>query len=266
MVSMAEQDTSDVPSTCRVAIVVPTYNEADNLPELSRRLFALGIGDLCLYVVDDGSPDGTAEVARALSECYDGRVEIISRPGKQGLGTAYIAGFGRALDDGSDFVVQMDADLSHPPEQVPAMLERSDQADVVVGSRYTDCGRVDPSWSMKRRLLSAFGNHTIRIVTGLSVRDVTSGFKLFKADVLRSLDASALRCKGFGFQAEVAYQCQAKGYIVVEHPITFIDRIRGQSKMSMHIVVEAVWRLSLLRLRKILTSAKSRLPSFLGIG
>ena len=263
---MAEQHTSRASSEPRVAVVVPTYNEADNLPELSRRLFALGIGDLRLYVVDDGSPDGTADVARALSEHYDGRVHVISRPGKQGLGTAYIAGFRRALDDGSDFVVQMDADLSHPPEQIPAMLESSDKADVVVGSRYTACGRVDPSWSLKRRLLSAFGNHTIRLVTGVSVRDATSGFKLFKAEVLRSLDTSALRCKGFGFQAEVAHQCQARGYAVVEHPITFIDRTRGQSKMSLHIVVEAIWRLSLLRLRNILTSAKSRLPSFWGIG
>ena len=259
MADMAEQDTSEVSPTRRVAVVVPTYNEADNLPELSRRLFALGIGNLRLYIVDDGSPDGTADVARALSERYDGRVEVISRPVKHGLGTAYIAGFGRALDDGSDFVVQMDADLSHPPEQVPAMLERSDQADVVVGSRYTANGRVDPSWSLKRRLLSAFGNHTIRIVTGVNTRDVTSGFKLFKADVLRSLDVSALRCKGFGFQAEVAHQCQASGYTVVEHPITFIDRIRGQSKMSLHIVVEAIWRLSLLRLRKNLDKCKNTL-------
>ena len=123
-----------------------------------------------------------------------------------------------------------------------------------------------PVGALKRRLLSAFGNHTIRLVTGVSVRDVTSGFKLFKADVLRSLDVSALRCKGFGFQAELAHHCQAGGYKVVEHPITFIDRIRGQSKMSLHIVVEAIWRLSLLRLRNILTSAKSRLPSFWGIG
>ena len=246
---MAELDTSDVPPTPRVAVVVPTYNEADNLPELARRLFDLGIDDLWLYVVDDESPDGTADVARALSERYDGRVEVISRPGKQGLGTAYVAGFGRALDDGSDFVVQMDADLSHPPERLPAMLEMSDHADVVVGSRYTACGRVDPSWSMKRRLLSAFGNHAIRLVTGVAVKDVTSGFKLFKAGALRSLDVSALRCKGFGFQAEVAHQCQARGYTVVECPITFIDRKRGKSKMSLHIVVEAVWRLSLLRLR-----------------
>ena len=115
-------------------------------------------------------------------------------------------------------------------------------------------------------MLSAFGNHTIRLVTGVSVRDVTSGFKLFRADVLRSLDVSALRCKGFGFQAEVAHLCQAKGYTVVEHPIMFIDRIRGRSKMSLHIVLEAIWRLSLLRLRNILTSAKSRLPGFFGIG
>ncbi len=263
---MTEQDTSNTASAPRVAVVVPTYNEADNLPELSKRLFDLGIADLRLYVVDDGSPDGTADVARALSQRCDGRVHVISRQEKQGLGTAYIAGFRRALDDCSDFVAQMDADLSHPPEQLPAMLERLEQADVVVGSRYTACGRVDPGWSKKRRLLSAFGNHAIRIVTGVTVKDVTSGFKMFRADALRSLDVSALRCKGFGFQAEVAHQCQARRYTVVEHPITFIDRIRGRSKMSLHIVVEAIWRLSMLRLRNILTSAKSRLPGFFRIG
>ncbi len=233
----------------RVAVVVPTYNEAGNLPELASRLFALDVGDLRLYVVDDSSPDGSAQVAARLSEQYGGRIEVISRDGKLGLGTAYVAGFARALERRPDFVVQMDADLSHAPEQTPEMLRKLDAAHVVVGSRYTAKGDVDPGWSLKRKFLSSFGNSSIRFVTGLRVRDATSGFKAYRADALRSLDMSACRCKGFGFQSEIAYLCQAGGYDVIEHPITFMDRTRGESKMSIRIVAEAIWKLTLLRFR-----------------
>ncbi len=233
-----------------VAVVVPTYNEAENLPELAGRLFDLEVGNLRLYVVDDGSPDGTADVASSLSETYDGRIEVVSRVAKQGLGTAYVVGFARALDEQTDVVVQMDADLSHPPEDVPAMLRRLDYADVVVGSRYTERGGVDPDWSTKRRTLSALGNHAIRFVSGVRVSDVTSGFKAYRADALRALDMTTVRCKGFGFQSEVAHQCQARGYRVEEHPITFMNRTRGVSKMSLRIILEAIWQLALIRLRK----------------
>ena len=238
-------------TTGKVAVVVPTYNEAANMPELVSRLFSLGIDNLRLYIVDDNSPDGTAEVARRLSDERDGAIEIISRHAKLGLGAAYIAGFIRALDDGCDYVAQMDADLSHAPDHLPPMLHKLQDADVVVGSRYTEGGGSDPSWGLKRRLLSAFGNHSIRFVTGLEVKDVTSGFKAYTASTLASLDMNAFRCKGFGFQSEVAYQCQSKGYTILEHPIVFIDRTRGESKMSLNIVLEAIWKLTLLRLRRI---------------
>ena len=236
--------------TAKVAVVVPTYNEAANMPELVSRLFSLGIARLYLYVVDDNSPDGTAEVARGLSGEYEDRIEVISRQAKLGLGTAYVAGFTKALEDGCDYVVQMDADLSHVPDHLPAMLRKLEEADVVVGSRYTEGGGSDPSWGLKRRLLSAFGNHVIRFVTGLRVRDVTSGFKAYTASALGSLDMDSFHCKGFGFQSEVAFQCQSKGYVVLEHPIVFIDRTKGKSKMSIHIIVEAIWKLTLLRLRR----------------
>ena len=236
--------------TGRVAVVVPTYNEAANMPELVSRLFSLGIAGLRLYVVDDNSPDGTAQVARSLSDEHDGGIEVISRRAKLGLGTAYVAGFSRALNDGCEFIVQMDADLSHVPDHLPPMLRKLENADVVVGSRYTEDGGSDPSWGIKRRLLSAFGNHVIRFVTGLKVRDVTSGFKAYTAAALSSLDMNSFRCKGFGFQSEVAYQCQARGHVVLEHPIIFIDRTKGKSKMSIYIIVEAIWRLTLLRLRR----------------
>ena len=233
-----------------VAVVVPTYNEAANMPELVSRLFSLGIAGLRLYVVDDNSPDGTAQVARRLSDHHGGRIEVISRRAKLGLGTAYVAGFARALRDGCEYVVQMDADLSHVPDHLPSMLRKLENADVVVGSRYTENGGSDPSWGLRRRFLSAFGNHVIRFVTGLKVRDVTSGFKAYTAAALTSLDMNSFRCRGFGFQSEVAYQCQVRGHVVLEHPIIFIDRTKGKSKMSIYIILEAIWRLTLLRLRR----------------
>ena len=236
-------------SSEKIAVVTPTYNEALNMPELVSRLFSLGIAGLRLYVVDDGSPDGTAEVAHRLSDERGGKIVVISRGAKLGLGAAYIAGFARALEDECDYIIQMDADLSHAPEHLPAMLQKLLDADVVVGSRYIEDGGSDPSWSLKRRMLSAFGNHVIRLVTGLKPKDVTSGFKAYKAASLSSLDMAAFHCKGFGFQSEVAYQCQSKGHIVVEHPIIFMDRTKGKSKMSIHIIVEAIWKLTLLRLR-----------------
>lgn len=233
----------------RVAVIVPTYNEAANMPELASRLFGLGLADVRLYIVDDASPDGTAAVARRLSGEYGGRIEVISRSGKLGLGTAYVTGFARALEEEVDCIVQMDADLSHAPEETPKMLAMLRRFDVVVGSRYTRQGGSDPAWSAKRRALSASGNFLIRLVTGVDVKDVTSGFKAYRAEALRSLDLTRVRCIGFGFQAEIAHYCQARGLKVAEHPITFMERTRGDSKMSFRIIAEAIWKLTLLRLR-----------------
>jgi len=233
-----------------VWVVVPTYNEASNLPELAEKLFGLGIHDLWLCIVDDGSPDRTADVARGLSSQYGDRIDVIEREGKQGLGTAYVAGISRALDGGAGLIVQMDADLSHSPEYVPEMLRMLGDCDVVVGSRYAEGGSADSEWDVRRRALSSYANSAIRMVTGIAVKDVTSGFKAFKASALRELELSSFRCAGFGFQAEVAHACQRQGHRIEELPIMFRERQRGDSKMSTGIVLEALWRLSLLRLRR----------------
>ena len=231
----------------QVAVVVPTFNEAENLPILAERLFDLNVPNLRLIVVDDASPDGTGEIAKALSRETGGRVQVIERTGKQGLGTTYVAGFAKALAEGADYVVQMDADLSHSPRYIPVLLDKLQTFDVAVGSRYARGGGVDEEWSFGRRFISSSGNFGIRTVTGVKVRDATGGFKAFRSDVLRSLDWSSFRCTGFGFQAEVAHACQRKGYRVVEHPIIFEDRTRGKSKMSVSIMVEAMWKLLPLR-------------------
>ena len=234
----------------KVAVVVPTYNEARNVSDLSERIFALGIPELRLIVVDDDSPDGTADVVRSIAAQRPGRVDLISRQGKQGLGPAYVEGFSHALANGADYVVQMDADLSHSPDVIPALVEALAKADVAVGSRYVRGGGVDERWSVKRRVLSYVANLGIRAVAGLSVRDATSGLKAFRATVLQSLDLDGLRCRGFGFQAEIAKACQRLGYRVVEYPIVFRNRTWGQSKMSLTIMFEAFWLLLLLRFRR----------------
>ncbi len=231
----------------RIAVVVPTYNEAENLPVLAERLFALNLPGLIVIVVDDGSPDGTGEVAQRLAEGYDGRVELVQRHKKEGLGPAYIAGFSHALDAGADFIVQMDADLSHQPEYVPQFIAALEDADVVVGSRYVEDGGVDEHWGILRRFISSGGNWGIRTVTGVKIKDATGGFKAFREGVLRSIDFTQIRCAGFGFQAEVNYTCEHLGYTVVEHPIIFMDRTMGKSKMSLGIMIEAMWKLLLLR-------------------
>ena len=248
---MVDSDNAAVSCTRKVvAVVSPTYNEAANLPELFSRLSALSIPDLRLIIVDDNSPDGTAAVAKRLESDFGGKVDVISRESKQGLGTAYIAGFTRALELGAEVVVQMDADLSHMPEYVPGFLDALDEADVVVGSRYTPGGGVDDTWGMNRRLLSYLGNMGIRLVAGLEARDVTSGFKGFRGQALRGLNLSEFRCSGFAFQAEMAHACQRRGYRVVEYPIVFVDRAHGSSKMSPYIVLEAIWRLLPYRWRR----------------
>lgn len=233
-----------------VVVVVPTYNEAQNLRELARRIFALRTPNVRLIVVDDGSPDGTGEVANELERQYNGRVELIQRGRKLGLGTAYVRGFSRALEMKADYVLQMDADLSHRPEYIPDLLGDLANADVVVGSRYVAGGGVDDEWELPRRMLSSFGNVGIRTIAGLRVRDATSGFKAFRGGTLGSLDLAQFRCKGFAFQAEVAHACQRKGYSVVEHPIIFEKRAAGRSKMSMGIIIEAIWRLFPLRWKR----------------
>ena len=235
------------PGHLKVAVVVPTYDEAENLPVLARRLFALDIPACTLIVVDDGSPDGTGDVARELGREYDGRVELIQRGSKQGLGTAYVDGLARALGTGADYIVHMDADLSHAPEYIPGFLQDLREADVVVGSRYVEGGGSEEEWGLRRRILSMIGNAGIRAVTGIRTRDVTSGFKGFRREVLESLDMSEFRCRGFAFLPEETSACQRLGYRVVEHPIIFAQRVSGESKLSAAIVIEAMWKLLPIR-------------------
>lgn len=228
-----------------VTVVVPTYNEAGNLPVLYARLSALELQDLRLLIVDDGSVDGTEETARSLGQ----DVTVIQRGRKLGLGSAYVEGFKRALDQGSRYVVQMDADLSHAPEYLPEFLKTLLSADVVVGSRYVDGGGVDEHWSRRRQMLSAYANIGIRLAAGLRVRDATSGFKAYRRETLDALDLDGFRCNGFAFQAEVAHACQRLGAKVVEHPIVFMERAAGKSKMSWAIMLEALWKLPPLRFK-----------------
>ena len=235
------------PVSPSVAVVVPTYNEAGNLPLLARRLFALDIPECVLIVVDDGSPDGTGDVAKGLQGEYDGRVDLIQRGSKQGLGTAYLEGLAYALDTGAEYIVHMDADLSHAPEYIPGFLQDLRKADVVVGSRYVEGGGSEEEWGLRRRILSMIGNAGIRAVTGIKTRDVTSGFKGFRRDVLASLDMTGFRCRGFAFLPEETSACQRLGYRVVEHPIVFAQRVSGESKLSAAIVIEAIWKLLPLR-------------------
>ena len=233
-----------------MAVVVPTYNESETLPQLIEKVVAQGIEGLGFIVVDDGSPDGTGAVADGLADEFAGVFIVLHREGKQGLGTAYMAGFQTALDAGAQNIVEMDADLSHPPEVLPGLIAELDEADGAVASRYTPGGGVDPGWSWARKQISYWGNVGIRLILGLEVKDATAGFKAFRRTTLERIGLDRLRLSGFGFQAEVAYRCEQTGLKVVEHPYVFMERTAGKSKMSFGIVVEAFFRLSWLRIRR----------------
>ena len=233
-----------------MAVVVPTYNESETLPQLIEKVVAQGIDGLGFIVVDDGSPDGTGAIADGLADEFTGVFIVLHREGKQGLGTAYMAGFQSALDAGAQNIVEMDADLSHPPEVLPGLIAELDEADVAVASRYTPGGGVDPGWSWARKQISYWGNVGIRLILGLEVKDATAGFKAFRRTTLERIGLDRLRLSGFGFQAEVAYRCEQTGLKVVEHPYVFMERTAGKSKMSFGIVVEAFFRLSWLRIRR----------------
>ncbi len=226
----------------KAVVIMPTYNEAENLPPMVEQLFSLGIEGLHLLVIDDNSPDGTGQLAEDLARQHPGYIEVVHRSGKLGLGTAYLLGFQRALDRGADYIIEMDADFSHPPQAVPMMLEKIKDYDVVIGSRYAPGGSVDERWGLRRRLLSSGGNWYARRVTGLPVHDATGGFKCFRRQALADLDLSRVKSDGYAFQVEVNYACHRKGYRMLEVPIHFQERIHGQSKMSLGIIVEAAWR------------------------
>ncbi len=225
-----------------LTIVIPTYNEAENLPSLAAELWALPIPDLHILVVDDASPDGTGQVAEELAERQPGKLSVLHRPGKLGLGSAYITGFQAALEAGSEAVGQMDADFSHSPSYIPAMLEQLNEFDAVFGSRYVPGGRLDEHWGLGRVLLSWFGNRYARTILGLSVLDATGGFRLWRRKTLLGMPLERIKSNGYVFQVEMAFVAQRLGYRIAETPIYFEDRRIGQSKMTLRIQVEAALR------------------------
>lgn len=224
-------------------IVVPTYNERENLPPLLDRIFEV-VPQVEVLVVDDNSPDGTGALADARA-ATDGRIHVLHRAGKEGLGKAYIAGFKWALERDYTHVFEMDADFSHDPATLPRFLEAADQADVVLGSRWVEGGGT-VGWPLRRQLLSKGGSLYARTVLGVDIRDLTGGFKCFHRRVLAALDLDAIQTRGYGFQIELTWRALRQGFKVVEIPIRFADRVAGQSKMSMRIMSEAftmVWKL-----------------------
>lgn len=223
----------------RVIVVVPTYEEAENIGELLTRLRA-AVPAADVLVVDDASPDGTAAIVEREGARLGG-IQVLSRDRKGGLGAAYRAGFTRALEGGYDVIVQMDADLSHDPAAVPAFLEAvAAGADIAVGSRYVPGGAI-PNWPPYRRGLSRFGNRYATAMLGLGIHDATSGFRAYTVDALRGIDVVGTITTGYGFQIELANRAARAGYRMVEVPIVFRDRVRGTSKMSLAIVGEALW-------------------------
>lgn len=225
-----------------MCVVIPTYNEAENIPKIVSALFDLPLPDLNLLFVDDDSPDGTGELADGLATAYPGRVSVLHRAGKQGLGTAYLAGFRHALKSGTHAVAQMDADFSHPPEKLVELYEALQSCDLAMGSRYVPGGKLDERWPVWRRGLSAFGNLYARAILGLPMRDVTGGFRLWRRETLLDLPLDRVRSNGYAFQVEMAYLAFRKGCSFREVPIYFADRRWGQSKMSFRIQAEAATR------------------------
>jgi len=235
--------------TSKISVIIPTYNEAGNIPVLVRNIFDQSIENLHLLIIDDSSPDGTSRIVNQLSKEYPGKIDLIQRKKKLGLGSAYKLGYQKAISSDVDIVVQMDADLSHSPRYIPQFLKQLDNSDIVIGSRYIEGGQIDKNWHPLRKMISKLGVMSIRIVTGLKVKDVTSGFKAYKIDVLKTLNFENIKCNGFGFQAEMIHFCTRNGYLVKEHPIYFHDRNNGKSKMSIQIILEAIKYLTLIRFK-----------------
>ena len=227
----------------RTLVVVPTYNEAQSIRPIIERI-RRAVPDADVLVVDDGSPDGTGRIADELA-ANDKRVTVLHRPAKAGLGAAYLQGFDRALDGGYDAVVEIDADGSHDPAELPAMLAllESRPADLVIGSRWVDGGQV-VNWPWARRAISRSGNRYARWMLRSRIRDLTAGFRVYRASALRGLDRAVVSSQGYCFQVELAWRIEAAGGVVVEHPIAFVERTTGRSKMGAGIVAEALVRVT----------------------
>jgi dolichol-phosphate mannosyltransferase len=232
-----------------VMVVLPTFNEADNLRTMVGELLALDPLQLEILIVDDNSPDGTGEIADDLAQQQPNRVHVIHRSGKLGLGTAYINGFEHALEQGTDLIIQMDADFSHSPGYIPEMVEKTELYDVVVGSRYVSGGSLDKRWGWGRYLLSWWANVYARVILGIHVKDTTAGFKCWRRATLEGIGLDRVRSNGYVFQVEMAYLTEKLGYRCLEVPIHFEDRRIGNSKMTVPVKIEAALRTWQIRWR-----------------
>jgi dolichol-phosphate mannosyltransferase len=238
---MSQQSASRSPAW----LVLPTYNEAENVEAFVEAVRAKLPGTARVLIVDDNSPDGTGEIADRLAAQHEA-VTVLHRPLKEGLGPAYIAGFRRALAEGAGLVLEMDSDFSHDPAYLPRLIDASERADLVIGSRYVPGGGVG-DWSAPRRAISRGGSAYARLVLGVRVRDLTGGFKCFRREVLEAIDLDSIHSRGYAFQVEMTYRTIQRGFTVVEVPIVFRDRRAGTSKMDRTIVAEAAWRVPFLR-------------------
>ena len=232
----------------RCLVVIPTYNESDNIPQLIPRILQHG-SHFEVLVVDDNSPDGTAKLVQ-LMQSTDQRVHLIERDSKAGLGTAYVAGFQYALERGFDYVFEMDADFSHDPNELPRMLQQAEKYDLVIGSRYVSGVNV-VNWPMRRLMLSFMANVYTRYITGMPVRDATGGFNCYRRAVLEAINLTSIHSNGYAFQIEIKFIAWKKGFRVCEIPIVFVDRRVGVSKMSKGIVYEAAWLVWKLKFKSI---------------
>ncbi len=251
--------------TPKVFVVLPTYNESENIVRIAPALLDLAIPNLHVLVVDDNSPDGTGQLAEDLAaqSKYRGRVNVLHRPAKQGLGPAYIQGFKHALALGADLVIQMDADLSHQPKYIPQLLDRVQDYDIVIGSRYEPGGSVDDSWGPARKLLSWWANRVYTpTILGIPIKDATGGFRVYRRDCLIGIDLNRIKANGYVFMVELIYVAQRLGYKISEIPIHFPDRQHGASKMSTAVAAEAalrVWQI-LFRHRGLNREERRRAP------
>ena len=247
-------------SPVRVLVVLPTYDEGENIVEVLRRVRA-AVSNADVLVVDDSSPDGTADIAKAAGHEMGG-VEVLVRPAKAGLGTAYRAGFRHGHEHGYDVMVEMDSDLSHDPASLPALLQAVDAgADLAIGSRYVPGGSVPSQWPAYRRALSRWGNRYAALVLDMPVADATSGFRAYRAEALAALDLDKVRADGYGFQVEMAHRLSRSGRTIVEVPIVFLERKHGRSKMSLKIVAEALVLVTALGVRERIRRARRSMAS-----
>jgi len=230
----------------KIAIIIPTYNEKESIEKVIDIILGLAIDGLEAIVVDDNSPDGTSDIVRGLKS-FDSRVHLICRSRKMGLGTAYLEGFRYAIECGADYLFEMDADLSHDPRQISLFLSHMDRNDLVIGSRYVLAGRID-NWNMRRRFVSSFGNLYARLILGLAVRDLTTGYKCYRRQVVEHLMRKDIDAVGYVFQIETTHYAIKGNFRVKEIPIIFTERRLGKSKFNFNIIWESFWKVLKLRL------------------